>query len=115
MDHGKLTDHNGKSIDFRNVILIMTTNAGATDLAKPTIGFGSSRREGDDIEAINRMFSPEFRNRLDAVIGFKSLTPSVMSRVVDKFIIELEVQLHDRDVTIELDNQSTKMVSQTWI
>ena len=111
MDHGKLTDHNGKSIDFRNVILIMTTNAGATDLAKPTIGFGSSRREGDDIEAINRMFSPEFRNRLDAVIGFKSLTPSVMSRVVDKFIIELEVQLHDRDVTIELDNQARKWLA----
>ena len=111
MDHGKLTDHNGKSIDFRNVILIMTTNAGATDLAKPTIGFGSSRREGDDIEAINRMFSPEFRNRLDSVIGFKGLTPSVMSRVVDKFIIELEVQLHDRDVTIELDNQARKWLA----
>jgi len=108
MDHGKLTDHNGKTIDFRNVILIMTTNAGATDLAKPAIGFGSSKREGEDVEAINRMFSPEFRNRLDAMIGFKNLSPSVMSRVVDKFIIELEVQLHDRDVTIELDNQARK-------
>ena len=111
MDHGKLTDHNGKTIDFRNVILIMTTNAGAADLAKPMIGFGSSRREGEDVEAINRMFSPEFRNRLDAVIGFKNLTPSVMSRVVDKFIIELEVQLHDRDVTIELDNQARKWLA----
>jgi len=108
MDHGKLTDHNGKTIDFRNVILIMTTNAGAADLAKPAIGFGSSKREGEDVEAINRMFSPEFRNRLDAMIGFKSLSPTVMSRVVDKFIIELEVQLHDRDVTIELDNQARK-------
>jgi ATP-dependent Clp protease ATP-binding subunit ClpA len=108
MDHGKLTDHNGKTIDFRNVILIMTTNAGAADLAKPAIGFGSSKREGEDVEAINRMFSPEFRNRLDAMIGFKNLSPSVMSRVVDKFIIELEVQLHDRDVTIELDNQARK-------
>ncbi len=111
MDHGKLTDHNGKTIDFRNVILIMTTNAGAADLAKPMIGFGSSRREGEDVEAINRMFSPEFRNRLDAVIGFKNLTPSVMNRVVDKFIIELEVQLHDRDVTIELDNQARKWLA----
>jgi ATP-dependent Clp protease ATP-binding subunit ClpA len=86
----------------------MTTNAGAADLAKPAIGFGSSKREGEDVEAINRMFSPEFRNRLDAMIGFKNLSPSVMSRVVDKFIIELEVQLHDRDVTIELDNQARK-------
>ena len=111
MDHGKLTDHNGKTIDFRNVILIMTTNAGAADLAKPMIGFGSSRREGEDVEAINRMFSPEFRNRLDAVIGFKNLTPSVMSRVVDKFIIELEGELHDRDVTIELDNQARKWLA----
>lgn len=111
MDHGKLTDHNGKSIDFRNVILIMTTNAGAADLAKPAIGFGSTKREGDDQEAINRMFSPEFRNRLDAVIGFKSLTPEVMNRVVDKFIMELEVQLDDRDVTIELDEEARKWLA----
>ena len=69
MDHGKLTDHNGKQVDFRNVILIMTTNAGAADLAKPAIGFGRTKREGDDTEAINRMFTPEFRNRLDAVIA----------------------------------------------
>ncbi|MCZ6511020.1 MAG: ATP-dependent Clp protease ATP-binding subunit ClpA, partial [Alphaproteobacteria bacterium] len=93
MDHGTITDHNGKAIDCRNVILIMTTNAGAADLAKPAIGFGKTKREGDDEEAINRMFSPEFRNRLDAVIGFNNLTPAVMSRVVDKFIMELEVQL----------------------
>ena len=112
MDHGKLTDHNGKSIDCRNVILIMTTNAGAADLAKPAIGFGSTKREGDDQEAINRMFSPEFRNRLDAVVGFKSLTPAVMSRVVDKFIMELEVQLDDRDVTIELDEDSRKWLAE---
>ncbi len=112
MDHGKITDHNGKTIDCRNVILIMTTNAGAADLAKPAIGFGSTKREGDDEEAINRMFSPEFRNRLDAVIGFKNLTPAVMSRVVDKFIMELEVQLGDRDVTIELDEESRKWLAE---
>jgi ATP-dependent Clp protease ATP-binding subunit ClpA len=112
MDHGKLTDHNGKAIDCRNVILIMTTNAGAADLAKPAIGFGSTKREGDDTEAINRMFSPEFRNRLDAVIGFKNLSPAVMSRVVDKFIMELEVQLDDRDVTIELDEEARKWLAE---
>ncbi len=103
MDHGKLTDHNGKSVDFRNVILIMTTNAGAVDLAKPAMGFARDERMGDDEEAINRMFSPEFRNRLDAVIGFSALAPDVVHRVVDKFIMELEGQLADRNVTIELD------------
>jgi len=103
MDHGKLTDHNGKSIDFRNVILIMTTNAGAADMAKPAIGFAREERVGDDEEAINRMFSPEFRNRLDAVISFAALSPDVVHRVVDKFIMELEGQLADRNVTIELD------------
>ncbi len=112
MDHGKITDHNGKTIDCRNVILIMTTNAGAADLAKPAIGFGSTKREGDDEEAINRMFSPEFRNRLDAVIGFKNLTPAVMSKVVDKFIMELEVQLGDRDVTIDLDEKARKWLAE---
>jgi len=102
MDYGKLTDHNGKSVDFRNVILIMTTNAGAMDLAKPAIGFERTVREGDDEEAINRMFSPEFRNRLDAVIPFSNLTPEIVSRVVDKFAMQLEAQLADRNVTIEL-------------
>jgi ATP-dependent Clp protease ATP-binding subunit ClpA len=106
MDHGKLTDHNGKVVDFRNVILIMTTNAGAADLAKPTIGFGRGVREGEDEEAINRMFTPEFRNRLDAVIAFSNLSPEVMSQVVDKFIIELEAQLADRNVTIELTDEA---------
>ncbi|MCW8836569.1 MAG: ATP-dependent Clp protease ATP-binding subunit ClpA [Rhodospirillales bacterium] len=104
MDHGKLTDHNGKTIDFRNVILIMTTNAGAAELAKPAIGFERSVREGDDMEAIEKMFSPEFRNRLDSVISFASLPPEVVSRVVEKFIMELEVQLADRAVTIELSD-----------
>ena len=102
MDHGRLTDHNGKIVDFRNVILIMTTNAGAADLAKPAIGFGREVRLGDDTEAINRMFSPEFRNRLDAVIGFAGLPPEVVAQVVDKFIMQLETQLGDRDVAIEL-------------
>ena len=106
MDHGKLTDHNGKSVDFRNVILIMTTNAGAADLAKEAIGFGRTERTGDDAEAINRMFSPEFRNRLDAVIGFSSLTRDIIARVVDKFIMQLEAQLSDRGVTIELSTEA---------
>jgi ATP-dependent Clp protease ATP-binding subunit ClpA len=102
MDHGKLTDHNGKSVDFRNVILIMTTNAGAADLAKPAIGFEREMREGDDAEAITRLFTPEFRNRLDAIITFANLAPEVVTRVVDKFIMQLEVLLSDRQVSIEL-------------
>ncbi|OAN51273.1 ATP-dependent Clp protease ATP-binding subunit ClpA [Paramagnetospirillum marisnigri] len=106
MDHGKLTDHNGKNVDFRNVILIMTTNAGASDLAKPTIGFERDSREGDDTEAINRMFTPEFRNRLDSIIGFANLTPDIVSQVVDKFIMQLETQLGDRDVVIELTDEA---------
>ena len=102
MDHGKLTDHNGKSIDFRNVVIIMTTNAGSAEMAKPAIGFEREERMGDDIEAIEKMFSPEFRNRLDAVIAFQSLSPEVVGKVVDKFVIELETQLEDRNVMIEL-------------
>jgi len=102
MDYGRLTDHNGKAVDFRNVILIMTTNAGAADLIKPAIGFGSGVRTGDDEEAIKRAFTPEFRNRLDAVISFNSLPSEVMSRVVDKFVMQLEDQLAERGVEIEL-------------
>ncbi|HYD17515.1 MAG TPA: ATP-dependent Clp protease ATP-binding subunit ClpA [Patescibacteria group bacterium] len=102
MDYGKLTDNNGKTIDCRNIILIMTTNAGASDLAKATMGFERVTREGDDEEAINRTFTPEFRNRLDAVIPFKPLSPATIGRVVDKFIMQLEAQLGDRGVTIEL-------------
>jgi len=102
MDHGRLTDHNGKNVDFRNVILIMTTNAGAADMAKPAIGFERETREGDDQEAIQRMFSPEFRNRLDATIAFGGLTPEIVAQVVEKFVMQLETQLGDRDVTIEL-------------
>jgi ATP-dependent Clp protease ATP-binding subunit ClpA len=111
MDHGKLTDHNGKTIDFRNVVLIMTTNAGAADLAKPAIGFARTKREGDDEEAINRMFSPEFRNRLDAVIPFAGLSPVIISKVVEKFIFELEAQLQDRNVTIELSDEANRWIA----
>jgi ATP-dependent Clp protease ATP-binding subunit ClpA len=102
MDHGKLTDHNGKTVDFRNVILIMTTNAGASDMAKPAIGFERAARVGEDTEAINRMFTPEFRNRLDSIIPFSALSPEVIGQVVDKFVIQLEAQLTDRGVSIEL-------------
>src|SRR5579863_515808 len=112
MDYGKLTDHNGKSVDFRNVILIMTTNAGASDLAKPAIGFGSEVRTGDDEEAINRLFTPEFRNRLDAVISFSALGSETIGRVVDKFILQLEEQLADRNVTIELDEGARKWLAE---
>jgi ATP-dependent Clp protease ATP-binding subunit ClpA len=102
MDHGKLTDHNGKSVDFRNVILIMTTNAGAHDMAREAIGFGSNVREGDDMEAIQKLFTPEFRNRLDAVIPFGHLPPSVVRKVVEKFVLQLEAQLAERQINIEL-------------
>jgi len=113
MDHGKLTDHNGKQIDFRNVVLIMTTNAGASDLAKAPMGFGRTKREGDDTEAINRMFTPEFRNRLDAVITFAGLPPEIIMKVVEKFVFQLEAQLADRGVTIELSEDAAKWLAET--
>ena len=112
MDHGKLTDHNGKQIDFRNVILIMTSNAGASDLAKAAMGFNRSKREGDDTEAINRLFTPEFRNRLDAVIPFSGLPQEVIAKVVEKFVFQLEAQLADRGVTIELSEQAAKWIGE---
>jgi ATP-dependent Clp protease ATP-binding subunit ClpA len=108
MDHGKLTDHNGKQVDFRNVILIMTTNAGASDLAKQAYGFTQSKRSGDDIEAINKLFAPEFRNRLDAVITFGHLSQEIIKQVVEKFVLQLEAQLGDRNVTIELSEEATR-------
>ncbi|SNS29693.1 MULTISPECIES: ATP-dependent Clp protease ATP-binding subunit ClpA [unclassified Azospirillum] len=111
MDHGKLTDHNGKIVDFRNVILIMTTNAGAADMAKPAIGFGREARVGEDKEAINKAFSPEFRNRLDAIIPFSNLGPETVTRVVDKFIMELEAQLSDRGVTIDLSDDAREWLA----
>ena len=111
MDHGKLTDHHGKSVDFRNTILIMTTNAGASELAKNAIGFERESRVGEDKEAIERMFTPEFRNRLDAIIPFASLNTEVIGKVVDKFIIQLEAQLSDRNVTIELSQAARDYLS----
>ncbi|MFZ1346501.1 MAG: AAA family ATPase, partial [Tabrizicola sp.] len=101
-DHGRLTDHNGRAVDFRNVILIMTTNAGAADQAKAAIGFGRERREGEDTAAIERTFTPEFRNRLDAVIAFAPLGKGTIMKVVEKFVLQLEAQLMDRNVTFEL-------------
>ncbi|RDI59940.1 ATP-dependent Clp protease ATP-binding subunit ClpA [Microvirga subterranea] len=106
MDHGKLTDHNGKQVDFRNVIIIMTTNAGAADMARPAYGFTRTKREGDDTEAVNRLFTPEFRNRLDAIISFGHLPKEVVQKVVDKFVLQLEAQLADRNVTIELTDEA---------
>jgi len=102
MDHGTLTDSNGKKIDFRNVILIMTTNAGAAELSKEVIGFGNSDHSGADEEAIKKLFSPEFRNRLDATVPFSELPPEVIEKVVEKFILELEMQLEDRGVHIKM-------------
>ncbi len=106
MDNGKLTDHHGKTVDFRNTILIMTTNAGAADMAREGIGFGASNREDAQEDAVKKMFTPEFRNRLDAVVPFAYLPPAVVSRVVDKFILQLELQLADRGVHIELDDEA---------
>ena len=106
MDNGKLTDHHGKTVDFRNTILIMTTNAGAADMAREGVGFGSTQRVGEDEEAIKRMFTPEFRNRLDAVVAFDYLPPEVVARVIDKFILELEVQLAEREVHIALTDEA---------
>ncbi|MCB1382416.1 MAG: AAA family ATPase, partial [Notoacmeibacter sp.] len=103
--------HNGKKIDFRNVILIMTTNAGATDLQKAAIGFGSTKREGDDLEAINRMFTPEFRNRLDAIIPFGSLPKPVVHKVVQKFVMQLEAQLSERGVTFDLTPEAIEWLA----
>jgi ATP-dependent Clp protease ATP-binding subunit ClpA len=110
MDYGKLTDHSGKAVSFRNVVLIMTTNAGATEISKAAIGFGRSTREGEDEEAIKRMFTPEFRNRLDAIIGFDSLPPAIIKRVVEKFVMQLEAQLSDRNVTFELSDDATNWI-----
>ncbi|MFC0409071.1 ATP-dependent Clp protease ATP-binding subunit ClpA [Roseomonas elaeocarpi] len=112
MDHGKLTDHNGKNVDFRNVILIMTTNAGASDMAKAGIGFGREVRTGEDEEAIKRLFTPEFRNRLDAVVPFAGLTPEVVANVVEKFVMQLEAQLADRNVTIELSSAAKEWLAE---
>lgn len=111
MDHGKLTDHNGRQVDFRNVILILTTNAGAVEQAREAIGFGRERREGEDTAAIERIFSPEFRNRLDSVISFAPLDEETILKVVEKFVVQLEAQLMDRNVTIELTRQAAELLA----
>ena len=111
MDHGKLTDHHGKVVDFRNVVLIMTTNAGAQEMSKQAIGFERGLKEGEDEEAIKRMFTPEFRNRLDATIAFSALSPEIVARVVDKFVLQLEVQLQDRHVEITLTDPAREWLA----
>ncbi|SLN57163.1 ATP-dependent Clp protease ATP-binding subunit ClpA [Pseudoruegeria aquimaris] len=112
MDHGQLTDHNGRTVDFRNVILIMTSNAGAAEQAKAAIGFGRDRREGEDTAAIERTFTPEFRNRLDAVVSFAPLGKEVILQVVEKFVLQLEAQLLDRNVTIELTKPAAEWLAE---
>jgi ATP-dependent Clp protease ATP-binding subunit ClpA len=111
MDNGRLTDQHGKTVDFRNVILIMTTNAGASDMARETLGFGNLSREGEDEQAVQKMFTPEFRNRLDAIVPFSYLPTEVVARVVEKFILQLELQLADRNVHISLDDESKKWLT----
>tara|TARA_R100000750_G_scaffold60376_1_gene49740 strand:+ start:3810 stop:6140 length:2331 start_codon:yes stop_codon:yes gene_type:complete len=111
MDHGTLTDHNGRAVDFRNVILIMTSNAGAQEMSKAAIGFGRDRREGEDTAAIERTFTPEFRNRLDAVISFRPLPKDTILQVVEKFVLQLEAQLMDRNVTIELTKPAAEWLA----
>jgi|TARA_R110001606_G_scaffold19619_18_gene71635 ATP-dependent Clp protease ATP-binding subunit ClpA len=112
MDAGRLTDHNGRTVDFRNVILIMTSNAGAADQAKAAIGFGRDRREGEDTAAIERTFTPEFRNRLDAIISFAPLSRDVVVHVVEKFVLQLEAQLMDRNVHIELTPEAANWLAE---
>ncbi len=102
MDHGTLTDNNGRKADFRNVIIVMTTNAGAEEMAKTSIGFTINDHSTDGMEAIKKMFSPEFRNRLDTVVQFKSLPPDVILSVVDKFVVELQAQLDVKGVSLEV-------------
>ncbi len=112
MDHGTLTDNNGRKADFRNVILIMTTNCGAELMNRASIGFTHQDHSGDSAEAIRRTFSPEFRNRLDAVVQFAPLDAQTINSVVDKFIIELEAQLEDRRVTFEIDEPARAWIAQ---
>jgi ATP-dependent Clp protease ATP-binding subunit ClpA len=106
MDHGTLTDNNGRKADFRNICMVMTTNAGAADMSRSSMGFVSQDHTGDSMIAIKRMFSPEFRNRLDAVVQFKALDEATIAHVVDKFVIELEAQLEDKQVTVDIDEQA---------
>jgi len=112
MDHGTLTDNNGRKADFRNVVLVMTTNAGAQEMSRPSIGFTTQDHSTDGMEAIRRLFTPEFRNRLDAIVQFNALDPTVITQVVDKFIFELEAQLQEQQVTIEVDEAARLWLAQ---
>lgn len=112
MDYGRLTDSNGKNVNFRHVILIMTSNIGAAEMGKAAIGFGRESREGEDKEAMKKLFTPEFRNRLDAVISFNALTPELVTKVVDKFVSQLEAQLADRGVKIKLSEEAKSYLAQ---
>jgi ATP-dependent Clp protease ATP-binding subunit ClpA len=111
MDHGTLTDNNGRKADFRNVIIVMTTNAGAHEMNRSSIGFTEQDHATDGMEAVRRMFSPEFRNRLDGIIEFRPLDPKTISRVVDKLVVELEAQLQDKLVTLELDDAAREWIA----
>ncbi len=111
MDHGTLTDNNGRKADFRNVILVMTTNAGAEQMDRTSIGFTTQDHSSDGLEVIRRMFTPEFRNRLDAIVLFKGLTPTTIAQVVDKFLIELEAQLEPKKVTLEVDEEGRQWLA----
>ncbi len=111
MDYGKLTDHNGKTVDFRNVIIIMTTNAGAMDVSKKKIGFNSKRSSNDNEDAIDKIFSPEFRNRIDSIIHFNHLNKEIVLSIVDKFIIEVEAQLEDKGVSLSIDNNAKEYLA----
>ena len=112
MDHGTLTDNNGRKADFRHVIIVMTTNAGAQDMARTSIGFTQSDNASDGMEAIRRLFTPEFRNRLDAVIQFAALDPNTIERVVDKLIVEVEAQLEQKGVSISLDDDARRWIAE---
>jgi ATP-dependent Clp protease ATP-binding subunit ClpA len=111
MDHGTLTDNNGRKADFRNIIIVMTTNAGAEQMSRTSMGFTEQDHAGDDFAAIKKMFTPEFRNRLDAMIGFKALNPETIAHVVDKFVLELENQLEEKNVSIELSASARKWLA----
>jgi ATP-dependent Clp protease ATP-binding subunit ClpA len=106
MDHGTLTDNNGRKADFRNVILVMTTNAGAQEMSRSSIGFTSQDHTTDGMEVVKKMFTPEFRNRLDQIIQFRSLSKEVIKTVVDKFLVEIQVQLDDKKVTLHIDDEA---------
>jgi ATP-dependent Clp protease ATP-binding subunit ClpA len=112
MDHGTLTDNNGRKADFRHVIIVMTTNAGAQEMSRPAIGFVNSDNASDGMEAIRRMFTPEFRNRLDAVIQFSGLDLVTIERVVDKLIVEVEMQLEQKGVTVSLDDDARRWIAE---